>query len=297
MPNKITIVAIAALLVFLGTGVPAAQADEKCSLQSMTGTYVFNERGSSLIANPLVQPFPVHMSGALAPFVTVGQVTFNSDGVGNGFYWIRVGSLSGGLEATAVQVTIIEMKEDCTGKFRYSINLPGSPSATIVEERFVVFDNGREYRSVPSFIGETGVPTLAWIGTGRRVTKPGDPVKSCGPQTVHGTYLITAENIVEVDPTTAFADTIVFRLNISMTGDYAGMLFEKLGPVSVELPVFGTFTVNPDCSFSWSLNVQGITTEPIKIRGVLFAEGKEFYAMAIEAGIDSSFAQGMRIGQ
>jgi hypothetical protein len=297
MHNKIIIVAIAALLVFLGTGVPVAQAVEKCSLHTMTGTYVFNERGSSLIANPLVQPFPVHMSAALAPFVTVGEVTFNSDGVGNGFYWIRVGSLSGGLDATAVQVTIIEMNEDCTGKFRYSIHLPGSSSATIVEERFVVFDNGREYRSVPTFIDETGVPTLAWIGTGRRVSKPGEQVKSCGPQTVHGTYLITAENIVEVDPTTAFADTIVFRVNISMTGDYTGMLFEKLGPVSVELPVFGTFTTNPDCSFSWSLNVTGITTAPIQIRGVFFEGGKEFYSLAIESGIDSSFAQGMRIRQ
>jgi hypothetical protein len=67
--------------------------------------------------------------------------------------------------------------------------------------------------------------------------------------------------------------------------------------VSVELPVFGTFTTNPDCSFSWSLNVTGITTAPIQIRGVFFEGGKEFYSLAIESGIDSSFAQGMRIRQ
>jgi hypothetical protein len=299
MRNKITRFVFVGLLVFLGIAVPAAQATEKCTLQTMTGTYVFNDRGSSTILDlSAAPPFPVHFAAAVAPFVAVGEITFNHQGVGNGFYWIQIGSLSGGLNPIPVQVTIIEMNEDCTGKFKYSIILPGSASGTLIEERFVAFDEGREYRSVPTFIDQTGVPTLAWIGTGQRVRKPDEPLQSCRPQNVHGTYLITAENIVALTQTAAFTDTILFRMNISMTGIYTGTLYEKLGPVfPIELPIFGTFTVNSDCSFSWNLNVQGITTTPIHIRGVLFNEGKDLYGLAIEDGIESSFAQGTRISQ
>lgn len=303
MHNKIPILTIAGLLVCLAIVVPAAQANEKCSLQTMIGTYVFNERGSSLITDPASQPFPVHWSAAIAPFVTVGEVTFTADGTGEGFYWIHVGTLSGGLNPTPVQVTIIEMNPDCTGKFRYSVTLPGAPSATMIEERFVLFDNGREYRSVPTFIDPSGIPTLAWIGIGKRVSKPSDPVKSCKPENIHGTYVITAENIVQAPllppdgKVAGFADTIVFQLNVSMTGDYTGRIFEKLGPVSFEGTVFGNITVNPDCSFSWDLNVKDITTTPIHIRGVFFNDGKELYSLALEEGIDASFAQGARIGQ
>lgn len=302
MKTRMIAGALGLLLFYCCFVVPAAQAQEKCSLQTMAGTYAFYEKGSSLVLDPFVQPFPIHWSGAVATFITVGKVTFTPEGVGNGFYWIRIGSLNGGLDPIPVQVAIIEMNEDCTGKFRYSVTLPGAPASTIIEERFVAFDNGQEYRSVPSFIGPTGVPTLAWIGTGRRVSKPGEPVKSCRPENIHGTYLITAENIVQApflpnNQVGGFADTTLFKLNVSMTGDYTGMLYEKAGPVSFEGAVFGKITVNPDCSFSWDLNVENITTEPIHIRGVFFDDGKELYALAIEVGIDSSFAQGTRISQ
>jgi hypothetical protein len=295
MLNRISIVTIAGLLVCLGIAVPAAQAQAPCSLETMTGTYAFYERGSSSILDPSgQQPFPLHWPGAIAPFTTVGEVAFTPDGLGEGFYWIRIGSLNGGFDPIPVQVEITEMNADCTGKFRYQVNFPNIPSATI-EERFIVFDNGREYRSVPTSI-EGGVPTLAWIGTGYRIRKPGEPVASCGPQTAHGTYLITAENIIPVDSTSAFTDTILFRLDIAMSGDYTGMLYEKLGPLSVELPVSGKFAVNPDCSFSWDLDlVINDVPATVGIRGVLFNEGKEFYSLAMDEGIASSFAQGVRI--
>ena len=114
MHHKITLIAIAGLLVGLGTAIPAAQANEPCSLKTMEGTYVFNVQGSSLITDPASQPFPFHWSAAIAPFVTVGKVTFNAEGTGEGFYWIHVGSLSGGLDPTPVQVRIIEMNSVST---------------------------------------------------------------------------------------------------------------------------------------------------------------------------------------
>jgi hypothetical protein len=297
MHHRITTSAIAALLVCLGIGGPTIQAQETCSLKTMAGTYAFYERGSSLILDPSAPSYPVHWSGAVAHFVTVGEVTFTPDGLGEGFYWIRIGSLNGGFDPIPVQVQITEMNVNCTGKFRYTVNLPGVPPATI-EERFIAFDNGREYRSLPTFIDENGVPTLAWIGAGRRIRKPSEPVSSCGPQSVHGTYVISAENVLAFDPTSAFADTILFRMDIAMTGDYTGMLYEKLGPLSVELPVSGEFTVNPDCSFSWDLNlVINDVPATVGIRGVLFDEGKELYGLAMDEGIAYSFAQGVRVNQ
>ena len=51
MRNKITTFAIAGLLVCLGIALPSAQAGEKCSLETMAGTYAFYEKGSSLFVN------------------------------------------------------------------------------------------------------------------------------------------------------------------------------------------------------------------------------------------------------
>jgi len=282
----------------------AVQAGEKCSLQTMTGTYAFYERGSSKILDldPADQTITAHWNGAIAPFVTVGEVTFAPDGVGEGFYWILVGSLSGGADPMPVQVTIFEMNPDCTGKFRYWVTLPDTPQPTLIEERFFLFDNGSEYRSVPSVIGASGIPTLTWTGTGHRIKKSAEPPHSCGPQTARGTYVETVENIVNLGPAvfnvTGFSDALFIRENIGMNGHYTGTLFEKLGPVSVDkLPVHGEFVVNPDCSFHGTLKFT-IETGPVTlvVKGVFFDEGNEFYGLAIDPGVPYSFAQGKRIG-
>jgi hypothetical protein len=107
----------------------------------MAGTYAFYEKGSSLFVNLTNNPpAPPFWAAGIAPFLTVGEVTFNPQGVGEGFYWIIAGSVSGGSEPTHVPITIIEMNPDCTGKFKYSVTLPGAPGSTTVEERFIAFN-------------------------------------------------------------------------------------------------------------------------------------------------------------
>jgi len=59
---------------------------------------------------------------------------------------------------------------------------------------------------------------------------------------------MTCENIMRSAyyPTKAVADTFLLRMDVSMAGDYTGLLYEKYGAVSIDgLPVSGTFTVNP----------------------------------------------------
>lgn len=297
MSSKISVLVIAGLLVCLGILAPATQAQEKCSLQTFAGTYVVYGKGASVVADLTAQPYPFHWWEAAAPFVFVAQLTMTGNGTGDGYYWIKIGTMNGGPDPYPVHVTVTELNADCTGKYQYDVNLPGIPAATIVE-RFILFDNGREYRSLPASI-QSGIPTLSWLTVGHRIRKASDPVATCGPQTIHGTYLFTYENIIAVDPTTAFFDNVLLRLDVSMNGNFTGMLYEKLGPIeNIELPVWGAITINPDCSTSQLLNVvvQGIPVT-VSIRGFYFNEGKEFYGLATDEEIPYSFAEGRRISQ
>jgi hypothetical protein len=295
---------LTALLLCLWVAVPAAYAQGKCSLQTMVGTYVIYEKGSSLIMDPSQQPYPLHWAAALAPFANVGLVTFKPNGVGDGYYWIYIGALPhASYDPIPDQVTITELNENCTGKFTYVANLPGGLSAT-VEERFIVFDNGREFRSVPTSI-QNGLPTLAWLGTGHRISKSAQPVKFCGQHTALGTYLMNAESIIANDPAMGVADSLFIRADVSLSGDWTGTLYEKIGPVSVETAALGKFTVNPDCSFTWTLKVPEFFPGEIVSKGVFFNQGKEYFSLALDdptlppeqQGIKFSFGWGKRIGQ
>ncbi len=243
----------------------------------MAGTYAMYEKGFSLLLNPTQQPYPVHFGGAVAPFANVALLRMSSSGVGEGYFWIYAGLINGSFEPIPVQVAITEMNEDCTGKFTYVANLPGGLSAT-VEERFVLFDSGREFRSIPTTI-QNGIGTLAWLGTGHRISKSAKPMHSCGQQTAIGTYVLGFENIILDQPTVAIADTIIVRENISMTGDYTGKMFEKYADhPPVEASIQGKITVNPDCSFTTSVQIPEYFVN-IQGKGVFFNQGKEFYML------------------
>jgi hypothetical protein len=304
MLYRVTVFTLAALFVCLGIVVPAAQGQKNCTLQTMTGTYAFYERGSSTYADmtgtvlspPATPPFWNAMD---APFATVGEVTFAPNGVGEGFYWIWAGLSPATLDPIPVTVTITEMNPDCTGKFRYTV--PGTPPVKIVE-RFVIFDEGREFRSVPATI-ENGVEGLAWVGEGHRLRRSDDPPKSCGPHTAHGTYVTTAINVVNFFGPTGFADSLIMYTKISITGDFTGTLYEKLGlnPDPIEVPIYGKVTVHPNCSFEETLYIPAISGI-VPIRGVFFNEGKKLYAMAVvdpanPGGIIYSIAEGKRVDE
>jgi hypothetical protein len=292
---------ITLMLVCLFVAVTVAQAQGPCSLQTFTGTYAFYERGSSAIFDPSSQPYPFHWAGAFAPFVTVGEITLGPDGVGQGFFWMREGSFNGGLDPIPFQATITEMNEDCTGKFTTTLALPGGLSPTIVE-RFILFDNGREYRAIPTTI-ENGTPTLAWLHEGHRISKPGESLNTCGPQTANGSYLFAVENLVRFDtPYPIFSDALLMRMDVSMNGDYTGKLYEKLGPKgNIVLPISGTLTVNPDCSFATGLIIDfgGGVTATAPVRGVLFDQGNRAFGLNMNTspiGTQFSYGEGVRIG-
>jgi hypothetical protein len=299
MKARIIAGALGLLLFTFCFTVPAAQAQGMCRMETVTGAYVFYEKGSSSIFDPNSQPYPFHWAGASAPFVTIGEVTLGPSGVGEGFFWIRVGSFNGGPDSLPLQIVVTEMNEDCSGKLRVSFTLPGNPAPTIVEERFIAVDNGRELRFIPTSI-VNGLSTEAWVGEAHRISKPGEPLYTCGPQTAHGTYVMAVENLVRMGTNPILSDALLLRLDISMTGDYTGMLYEKLGPTgNIELPVWGTMSVNPDCSFATTLNfsIQGVP-KIAPVRGIFFDQGKNLFVLNVnvgEFGTRYSFGEGQRI--
>ena len=303
MRIKTAAVIMVVLFVCFGAAVPGAHSEGKCSLKTFQGTYVSFEKGSSLtidltkfgVLSPMdnaVPMPPAWEAPGIVPFANIAHVTYGPDGEGEGYFWIVAGSIKMTPDPIPVHITITEMNEDCTGKFQYTL-----ANGALIEERFILFDNGRQYRSVPTTLGSPGIPTLAWIGTGQRISNSSEPVEFCGSQTAHGNYLMTCDNIVKSPkfPTKAVADTFLLEMDVSMDGNYTGLLYEKLGPASIDgRPVLGTVTVNPDCSFSATLDIEGIGNT-IEERGVFFNEGKEFYSMAL--GVTFSVCQGTRISQ
>jgi hypothetical protein len=299
MQHKAVFLILSAFLACLNLNALAAQAQSACTMDSFTGTYVFYEKGSSAMFPPEAQnasmaPF---WAGAFAPFVTIGKVTMKPDGVGTGYFWIRVGSINGGADPIPVEITVTEVNADCTGKFSYSLQLPGNPDPTTVTERFLLFDNGREFRTIPADI-VNGVPALTWIGEGHRLSNPDEPLYTCGQQTARGKYVIAVENMVQFTPVMPiFSDVLLLRTNVSRSGDYTGVLYEKLGPNgNIMLPVSGNITVNPDCSYASTLKltIQG-TPVTIGTRGIYFEQGKKFYGLQVSTGgTQFSFGAGER---
>jgi hypothetical protein len=266
-----------ALLLCCCVPVPALHAKDTCSTQTLVGTYAVYEKGASSFLNltPPPSQFPF-FAGITAPFVNVGEVAFSPTGVGTGFYWIKSEPW------TAVSTR------------KYIVNLSGI-SATI-EERIFVFDEGREIRSVPTSI-QQGIDTLAWFGVWRRISKSNRPVHSCGPWTARGTYLLTAENIVNTEQGNV-ADALFIREQVSWNGDYTGTLYEKLGPLSVDgLGVTGKYDVNMDCSFRnvMVVAIQGVSVT-VTMKGVFYNQGHDFYALAMDLEVPYSFIEGKRIG-
>lgn len=302
MRTRISILAVILPLMCLAVAVPAARAQGPCYVDTFTGTYVFYERGSSAILDPSQgSPYPFHWVGSVAPFVTVGQIRMWPNGTGEGFYWIRAGWLHGGADPIPFTLTVTEINPDCTGKITYSLALPGNPMPTTVVERIILFDNGREFRTIPTEI-LNGITPLAWIGEGHRLAEGSPMPQPCGPQTARGAYLMWGENLVRLGQNPIFADTVLLRFDVSMDGELTGTFYEKLGPTgNIQLPMSGTIAVAPDCSFAAALNVTILgVPKTISVRGVFFDQGKKLYGLNVASGPGGtqwSFGEGQRISR
>ena len=65
----------------------------------------------------------------------------------------------------------------------------------------------------------------------------------------------------------------------------------------MELPASGSVYVNPDCSFSSTLDIviDGVPAT-VDIGGVYFEPGKKYYGMITNEGFAHGFVEGIRTG-
>lgn len=292
------------LSIFFFVTAPLVVAQAECTLQTVSGTYAMYEQGFSLVAS-LATTTPSWAAPSLIPFGNITEITFDDNGVGEGFYWLWRGALRADIDAAPEHALITELNPDCTGKIEYQVPVPGSTVPATIPERIIVFDEGREIRTVPLTIAN-GIPTMAWLGEGHRIIKGNGPPTNGGPQMVSGTYIATCQNIVTspANPAIAVADAFILRLDVGMNGDFTGQIFEKMGPASIEgHSVWGRFDVNPNCSINGTLLFDGIPGT-ILTRGVLFDGGKQLYITGVynigkpadQQGLKYSMCHGTRAG-
>jgi hypothetical protein len=304
---KVNVLAAASLLVCLGLLVPRVQAQGNCSLETITGTYAFEERGAvELLSLPTTAP-------VIVPFANLGEINLTpkegNGSYGSGFYWGQRGAGSAANDNPPKETVTIDnltINADCTGTVTYTLDQSG---AQIVEDLFV-FDEGREARSVlHSFTPANPdvINLMAWTGTFHRIAKRGEAV-NCGPQTGAGTWLTTGEGITAVpsglfpsitDP--ALYGKVITRFHCSLSGDCAGgPLYEKFGAFSSGAIKEGHVTTFSDCSFEGSIIFAGEPNTTYQTRGVFFDQGRQFYSLMFgpsDGTLEFAPSQGTLIGK
>lgn len=242
-----------------------AQAQGRCTMNTIAGRYVFASTGASTIVLG-VAPDTFHWNALYGPIAGVGVVDITREGTMDGQYWLVAGALNFGLAPLPWHATIT-LDGDCTGYWESDFG------GALLRERFVVLDNGRELRAVTT---DTAVPTGNWHTTAHRVTAP------CKQHTLRGNYLIECKNLYQfpVPPPNIFGGAIHLRATFARGGDFTASIYGKVGPDNSGLEGFGHLTLNGDCTAEGTLTTPGF---PIvnHARGVFFDGGRRGYWMPL----------------
>ncbi|MDT8066899.1 MAG: hypothetical protein ROO76_01910 [Terriglobia bacterium] len=268
---------LAVLFLCLSLCVSAAYGQGVCTMQNLAGTYAFKSIGSSTIAGP---GDGFHWKASYAPIAFVGWFTINPDGSGEGSSWGIAGAVNFGLAPFPFYPTFT-LNDNCTGTMEYAFG------ESILKEKFVVLDNGREIRGV---VMQTAIATGTWFTTARRITS------SCGQNKVHGLYLFECSDllplsVVSPPPDNIFAGAFQIQMLISPGGDYSGRMVGKVGPITSDafptdppglgFPVSGKITVHNDCTAEGTL-ISPAEPSINMARGVFFDEGRQGYWLPLD---------------
>lgn len=244
-----------AVLLLLSLLASRAPAQEGCSIHTITGDWGFGGQGKSLIAAGTPDPMTYHLPGAVLPGVFAGRLTIRKDGTFDGYYWMN---LAGGVISGPSPIHFagpVTVNPDCTGTWSYGVVMPDGSLFTVVE-RFAIVDQGRELRSMA---WSTGIPTFTWTLVARRI--PG----RCTPGMVQGAYVLQYGGHAMVPdlppplPNPALlASTGLFDFNVDIGQAMSGRMLHKIGPITMEVPFTGAFTVAADCAVTMTAAVPGM---------------------------------------
>jgi hypothetical protein len=262
------------VLLLLPPLAPSAPAQDGCSIHTITGDWGFGAQGKSLIAAATPDPATLHLPGAVLPGAFAGRVIISKDGSFNGYYWMN---LAGGVISGTVPVPFtgaVTVNPDCTGTWDYDVVMPGSPPVNVVE-RFAIVDQGRELRSIS---WSTAIPTFAWTLVARRIQG------RCTPGLVQGAYVLQYGGHTLVPglpppmPNPALlASAGLFDFAVDIGGAMSGRMLHKVGPVTMEVPFTGTFTVAADCAVTMTAAVPGMGE--VTASGILVENAQRGYGV------------------
>ncbi|MDT8069875.1 MAG: hypothetical protein ROO76_17065 [Terriglobia bacterium] len=250
---------IATAVIMLVVALPVIS--QECSIQTITGTYVFRYTGQSFIggppyaidvvANPAAGVLPLHAPGAYLSGSELGILTVNPDSSITARVWLHMGKFHTDPSITTLpaQVTSVEIEHGIDGQALGCIatlalppDLVGGP-ATV--DKFVVLDNGNEIRGVHA---TDGYPVTTSIAVGKRITRALDAAPRCGTNTMKGSYVATCPGLLYNSDGTTMSIASMLDLKSLPEGLLSGMLFNRVENHATESPVHGLLAMNPDCS-------------------------------------------------
>ena len=292
-------ISLLAFLVMVAV-LPAAAQD--CSLNTITGTYVFRYTGESFLgglpAPPSAEPgpgtIPVHSAGLYASGVIVGVFTIHPDASVDFKYWSTIGSWSSMRTGVTASGRILDIAPDrtedgvvlgCAGIVEYQ---PFGTSL-VHKDKFFVLDNGREIRSLP--VETPAFPTVASLGVAHRIHRSGDTAPRCSANSSRGSNLLTCPGPL-FSPTGAFqtvGSAAVIDVRILENGIMTGALHNRSASQVTSTPLKGYREVNADCTGEgWFSAPQFAPGAIIRYMFVLYDEGKQGFALPLELYYENS---------
>jgi hypothetical protein len=216
------------LLVALLLSFPAlvVEAKGECSLATLNGTYGALDQGTVLGQLPGFPPPPFQVA-------ITGIVTY--DGAGN-LSGTATGIFGGGITGGPVTGTYT-VKPDCTYSDEFT-PLPG-----LVLHHVGTISAGGILREIDYIYADAGVDIA---GTAKK-TPPG----GCSLASLKGTYEILEQGLLPVPRLFAASGTHTY----DGAGNLTGTSTASLGGTIVTGTHTGTYTVNPDCTYSHDLTV------------------------------------------
>ena len=240
----------ACLLAFLLLVVTMASA-QKCSNQTVLGTYAFQISGSVLAGAPPSPASPLTTNAVHRDNVMIGIVTYRPDGIISGFYWQANGS-----QATLSKLpwqAVYTVNEDCTGYYEYSTPLADKP----VRENFFVLNGGYEiHMMLASDAAEVGAKMpfalMNYSGVAYRITRQMAP--HCSRYMALGTkYNIQCngsmlQDVSNMGGLMVLSTSSLINIKVGWDANVTGDHMVKVGPTLKDFNVTGAMNVNEDCT-------------------------------------------------
>lgn len=239
-----TVTSIVILICAGVTFVTTAQAQGKCNLQTVKGSY------GALFNGPII---------GFGSFAAVGVVTFDGNGVVSG----TESASANGVPFSATFTGTYTLNQDCTGSITATFN-PGNFEATLA---MAVHENGKQ-----AFVMQSNPPGTALTGIFKRLAEG-----TCNLETLKGDYAF-------LNTGTGFGVPIagIGTMTLDGLGDLIGHGTTSFGGVVSNDTFTGHYTVTGSCTGTIAVTFTNGFTVPGDI--VIVDNAKEIFLLATVPG-------------